>query len=241
MVGKLIRGSKLVLGALGAIALAAQAYAAPIFLDFGDSAQPTPGNYNNLIVNPPPTLSIPNLIDSTGAATGFGANVSGFFNGSNTQGTTAPTGAASAFHAQATRDNGFGHAAAFGGNPLTPMGTVALTGLNPALTYDFTFFASRTGATDIRETEYAVAGLNSGSALLDASNNTSNVATVLSIAPTALGEITIQIDPGPNNNNASQFWYIAAMQFSATVPEPTCAAVLAAAPLLMRRRRGSRA
>jgi hypothetical protein len=207
-----------------------------MLFDFGDSGQITPGNYNNLIVNPPPTLNIPNVIDSFGNGTGVSVLVSGFFNGSNTQGTTTPTGAAAMFSAQATRDNGFGHAAAFGGNPLTPMGTISMAGLNTALTYDFTFFASRMSASDNRETEYAVSGANSGTAFLNASNNVSNVAVVSGISPNSLGEITIQIDPGPNNNNASQFWYIGAMQVQA-VPEPGLAGLLVACGCLILRRR----
>lgn len=217
---------------------AAAASAAPILFDFGDSAQVTAGNYNNVIVNPPGTLSIPNAIDSDGNGTGVGVSVAGFFNGSNTNGTTAPTGAAAIFNPQATRDNGFGHAATFGTNPLTPVGTVSFTGLNPALAYDFVFFGSRTSVTDNRETKYTVTGGSVGSALLDTANNTSNVAQVFGIVPSPSGEVTLTIEPGPNNNNASRFWYIGAMQVTA-VPEPVgaTAVALGAAGLLRRRRR----
>lgn len=209
------------------------AQAAKLFFDFGDSSQVVPiaENYNSMTVNPPGTPTIFNAIDSTGAGTGIGASLSGFFNGSNLNGTTSPTGAAAVFHPQATRDNGFGHALAFGGNPLTPEGRIQLTGLDTSgnTTYSFTFFGSRTGVTDNRETVYSVQGGTSGSSSLDTANNTSNVALVSSILPNANGEIAILITPGPNNTNASRFWYIGAMSIESTttlVPEPSTIGLL---------------
>jgi hypothetical protein len=77
-----------------------------------------------------------------------------------------------------------------------------------------------------------------GSALLNTSNNTSNVALVSGISPTAGGVITVTIEPGPNNTSTSLFWYIGAMQVATSVPEPTSLLALgAAAPLFLRRRR----
>lgn len=201
------------------IALSAPAMSASLYFDFGDSAQLTAGNYNNVIVNPPTTLSILNAIDSTGAGTGIGMTAAGFYNGSNQSGTVAPSGAAAIFDPQATRDNAFGHAAAFGGNPLTPSATLDFTGLNPLLSYDFTFFASRLPATDNRETEYAVTGSNAGTAYLDAANNVSNVAIVSGITPTGAGTIQVVVDPGPNNSSTSLFYYLGALELTG-VPEP---------------------
>lgn len=197
------------------------ANAATILYDFGDSSQITAGNYNNITVNTnvPPVLSIADSIDSTGASTGIGLSVSGFYPGSNQNGTTAPTGAAAIFDAQATRDNAFGHTGAFGGNPDASLATVSLTGLNPALSYDFTFFGSRTSVTDNRETQYVVAGGNASTAYLNASANTSNVAIAAGIIPTASGTVSIQVSAGPNNNNGSKFYYLGAMQIQ-YVPEP---------------------
>jgi hypothetical protein len=217
-------------------AIASSASAAPILFDFGDSAQITGGNYNNIVVNPPGTLSIPNAVDTDGNGTGVGVSVAGFFNGSNTNGTTAPTGAAAIFDPQATRDNGFGHAAAFGTNPLTPVGTVTFTGLNPLVGYDFTFFGSRINVTDNRETLYTVNGAGLGSALLNTANNTALVAEVFNIVPTPAGEITVTIEPGPNNTSAGRFWYIGAMRVNA-IPEPVSLSTVALAGLGLARRR----
>lgn len=223
--------------ALGVISFSSLVHAGPIFIDFGDTAQQTPAveNYNHILVNDvePGTpgyqglLNIANLVDNTGAPTGIGIAASGFFQGSNTNGTTTPAGAAAIFHPQATRDNAFGHAAAFGTNPLTPEATVLLTGLEPATAYDFTFFGSRTGVTDNRETEFRLLGApNNTGVLLNTANNTSTVADMLGVFPTAAGQITLLVDPGPNNNNASLFYYLGAMRIAA-VPEPAFGSVVA--------------
>lgn len=207
--------------ALTICALASLATAASIFVDFGDSSQITAGNYNNLVFNSPSVLSIPNAIDSTGAGTGISITATGFYPGSNQNGTTSPTGAAAVFDAQATRDNAFGHTGAFGGNPDASLANVSLTGLNPALTYDFVFFGSRTSVTDNRETAYAVSGATLSTAYLNTAANTSNVATVSGMAPTATGTISINVSAGPNNSNASKFYYLGAMKIDAAVPEPS--------------------
>lgn len=209
----------LVTAAIG-LATAFSVQANTLFFDFGDTNQQTAAlNYNNIFVSPS-QLSILNAVDSTGASTGIGLSASGFNPGSNLNGTTAPTGAASIFNAQATRDNLFGHTANFNQPGPLPLGILSLSGLNPAATYNFTFFGSRTGVSDNRETKYEVVGLNSGFGLLDAANNIANVAVVSGISPDALGNLTVNVSPGPNNNNTSGFFYLGAMQFTA-VPEPS--------------------
>ncbi len=211
------------LKALAVMALLASANvvsAAFIDFDFGDSTRITPGNYNNIVVNAPATLDILNAIDSTGAATGISLTASGFFAGSNTNGTTAPSGAAAIFNAEATRDNAFGHAGTFGTNPLTPQATLSLSGLDNSRLYSFTFFGSRTGVGNIRDTLHTVIGATTSSAVLDASNNVSNVAVVSNIQPVG-GSITITLEPGPNNNSPERFYYLGAMRIdTGVVPEP---------------------
>ncbi len=211
------------------LAFSSVASAATLFFDFGDSGQttvspPAANVYNNIIVNPPGVLSIADTVNSTGANTGISINVSGFFNGSNQSGPTSPSGNAGAiFDGQATRDNAFGHAGTFGTNPLTPQATIALSGLDGSglTTYDFTFFGSRQGATDNRETKYDVTGANNGFALLNTTANVSEVVSVTGITPTAGGNITLLVSPGPNNNNSSLFYYLGAMRIvSTTIPEP---------------------
>lgn len=224
-----------ILAVVAGLAITVGAQAGPVYFDFGDSAQPTPvaENYNHIFVNDTSAdpghqdvLSVANAIDRTGASTGISLTASGFFLGSNQNGTTAPTGDAAIFHAQATRDNAFGHALAFGTNPLTPQATLAISGLNPNMYYNFTFFASRTGVGDIREAMYTVNGSNSGVGLLDASNNTSNVAVVADILSDAGGNISVLVEPGPNNNNSSRFYYLGALCIECIVPEPASGMLL---------------
>lgn len=221
------------------VSMSQLAAGANVFVDFGESSQLTTGNFNNIIVNTPATLSIANMVDEDGANTGIGISISGFFPGSNSTGQTAPTGdAAALFPATATRDNAFGHTGPFSGNPDASLGTVSLTGLNPALTYDFTFFASRTGVTDNRETAYDISGANAGIGYLNSSANVGNVVTVAGIQPTGSGTVSIDVYAGPNNNNGSKFYYLGAMAITPRIPEPTGVAMaVVAAGFAMARRR----
>ncbi|HRK30378.1 MAG TPA: hypothetical protein PLD59_04810 [Tepidisphaeraceae bacterium] len=211
------------------------AVAAPIFVDFGEAAQPTGNNYNNVSQA---QLPIFNAIDTTGAGTGIGITTSGFNPGSNQNGTTSPTGAATIFDSQATRDNLFGHTVNFNQPAPLPLGVITITGLTPGTPYDFAFFGSRTGVTDNRETQFAASGANSVTALLDTANNVSNIGIAAGVLPNGSGTIQIAVSPGPNNTNGSGFFYVAAMRMEA-IPEPGSVA-LALLPLgiaALRRRR----
>lgn len=211
--------------------------AAPMFFDFGEVGQPTGNNYNNVTQAQLPIL---NALDSTGAGTGVSLLTSGFNPGSNQNGTTSPAGAAAVFDPQATRDNLFGHTAVFNQPTPLPLGTLSFAGLDGSgnTQYEFVFFGSRTGVTDNRETKYELLGANSGFGLLDTSNNISNVATVSGIIPTAAGELTLLVSPGPNNTNSSGFFYLGAMRVEGSpIPEPASLALVAAGALLGLRRR----
>ena len=212
----------------GVVCGATRLTAATLFYDFGATATPTGGNYNDVF--PAASYQILNSIDSAGAPTGISLTSEGFNElGPNTNGTTAPGAPANVFSPEATRDNLFGHTDNFNAGSPRPFALVTLAGLDGsgATSYAFTFFASRTGVTDNRETQYHVVGLNSGDGFLNASANTSNVAVVSGITPTAAGQIVITVDPGPNNNHASGFFYLGAMQVVSTrVPEPAAAALL---------------
>lgn len=236
------------LAVAGLLAVTSASQAATLFFDFGDGA-PThasdpSSNYNSILVAPvdPNNLIILNAIDSTGAGTGITVQAAGFYSGSNTNGTTAPTGDAAIFNVQATRDNAFGHALAFGSAPLTPQATVQFGGLDASgnTAYNFTIFASRMGVTDNRETQYDLQGANSVTTFLNASANTSEVATASGIIPNANGEITMTLMPGPNNNNGSKFYYLGALRLESAnvvIPEPaTCGLLMLCALAIVSRR-----
>lgn len=215
---------------------------AVLFYDFGDPAQQTnlPG-YNNIVSNAGGGSNIANSVDSAGLSTGISLTLTDpFWPGSNQNGTTSPAGnAAAIFTPQATRDNLFGSVAPFGGF-TEPTGAYTISGLDPsgATTYKFTFFGSRTGVTDNRETAYMLDGSTFATAYLNCSNNISEVAVADGLIPDAGGNIVLTVGPGPNNTNASRFYYIGAMQIiSTTVPEPSSLASLALATALPRRRR----
>jgi hypothetical protein len=82
--------------------------------------------------------------------------------------------------------------------------TVQLAGLNPAKTYDFTFFASRMGVTDARNAIYTI---GTKSAMLNASGNTSNTAKIIGIKPNASNQISIEV----SKDGASTFGYLGAI------------------------------
>lgn len=141
-------------------------------------------------------------------------------------GSTTPSGDAGAYPVTATSDPFFGHNAPFAGQPANPYAEVKLSGLNPGDVHDFTFFASRQPVGDNRETEYLVNGGNSGTALLNPSNNDTEVATVSGIVADANGDITVGFQSGPNSG--SNFYYINVMQIDiSAIPEPGSLGLLA--------------
>ncbi len=133
----------------------------------------------------------------------------------NTNGTASPGAPANNFiDGNASRNNLFGHdSTIFTGSPRELV-EVTIAGLEQNRQYDFTFFASRQGVSDNRDTQYEVAGLTSGVDTLNASNNTSDVAQVLGIQPTLAGEIVLTIEEGPDNTNSNGFFYLGGLEIS---------------------------
>jgi hypothetical protein len=180
---------------------------------------PSPGDpnhyWNNVTtsVGNSDTGELLNLVSVNNAQTALGLAMISRFNGANENGTLFAT----VFPATATRDSLFGNTEVFSElSNIFP--SFKLTGLNPARQYSLTFYASRTGVSDNRETGYTVVGANTGFAALNAANNINNTAKVEGLTPTAAGEITIAIAPTANNNNAYHFTYLGAMRLSSYVP-----------------------
>lgn len=190
---------------------------APIYVDFGSNnpALMTAGNWNNVTEHQSGTT---NLIDEGGNATGIKLAVTdAFYNGYNTNGTTAPAGDAAIFPQNATSDNFFCNGAAWGSVPANPEGIITFTGLNPDKYYSFKIFASRTGVTNIREAKYTMTG--SGAAVsdtLNAGNNVSRIAEIWNVRPTTEGTIVFKSEAGPSNNSAEKFFFLGAMKIIRT-------------------------
>ncbi|WP_207491638.1 DUF4886 domain-containing protein [Aridibaculum aurantiacum] len=180
----------------------------PVLIDFGN-ATPSPSwnQMSGFTVG-----SRINLKDSLNAFVGISITVIERFNNINTNGatnTTTPMNMPSNVSAR----NFFGNAAGVFGGLTTPQGVFELRGLLPSLTYNFSFFGSR-DATDNRETKYTVAGMNQGSGTLNPSSNSTAIATINNIRPTADGKLTITVTAGPNNVSANKWFYINAAKIT---------------------------
>jgi hypothetical protein len=163
------------------------------------------------------------LIKTDGAATPIGLQMVARFNGANENGVTVPP----SYVASATRDSLYGNTESF--NSLENIAPVfKLTGLDPAVAYDLSFYASRTGVGDNRDTRYTVTGATEVFADLSVANNESASVAVTGMKPTAAGEITIALTPGPNNNNGNHFTYLGVLQVDWVAPavaaQPTLSA-----------------
>ena len=180
------------------------------YVDFGDTSSQSSG-WNNVIATTrnQDGIVVP-INDETGTSTGITLTINDSFDLTNTAGTTAPS-ASIPFPASATRDSFFGSTQTFNSN-INPSGGFVLTGLDPAKYYSFTIFASRTGVTDNRETQYAISGATNTTVYLNPSNNTALTVDAFNIQPTASGTITLVACPGPNNNNSTGFYYLGAMR-----------------------------
>ena len=185
-----------------------------LMFDFGSNSATwtTPGNWNNITDHQAADVA---LIDNQGDATPFVLKVTDpFFNGYNTNGAPTVTGDAAIFATTATGDNLFGHGLDWGTTPANPIGEFTLSGLDASKFYSFTIFASRTGVADVREALYTLTGSESKSASLDAANNTTNVAVINDVKPTAAGEIKLRVEAGTQNTSAQKFFFIGAMKMT---------------------------
>lgn len=222
--------------------LAASVSADTLLFDFGAiDKQTTDTGWNNVTYtdgNNAPGLTT--VIDDTGATV---AGVSlvitdQFYTATQPtlDGTNAPTGDAAGLPTTATNDFFIGHTGEFNGNASTPNAAFKLTGLDAAQTYSFTFFASRVGVNDNRETSFVVTGENQESGLLQATHNNSNLLILSNITPDSNNEILISLSAGPNNNNSRSFYYINSLQVD-SIPEPGAMGLLTVTGLIIASRR----
>lgn len=151
--------------------------------------------------------SVTNLVSTENASTRVGLAILSRFNANNDNGTTS----GGPFPADATRDSLFGNTETFNG-VASIFPRFKLTGLLPGRTYALTFYASRLGVSDNRETGYTVTGAKTNFASLNVANNITNLVTVAGVRPAAAGEIIVALAPTANNNNANHFTYLGVMK-----------------------------
>jgi len=195
-----------------------------LLLDFGSSSTPTqngpapddPNNYWNNVTEAVGSAAggqLPDLVNNLNVATTIGLEILSRFNGANTNGTLE----SAIFAPNATRDSLYGNTETWNNlSDITP--SFKLTGLNPERVYNITFYASRLGVNDVRETSYTIEGESTTIVVFDPANNIDNVVTAVGVVPDAMNEITISLAPTGNNNNGYHFIYLNAMKVE-EIPE----------------------
>ncbi len=195
-----------------------------VLIDFGSSSILSKGNgWNNVTESFGGIVGsrLNNLVNAENEQTSLGFEILSRFAGANTNGTNN----SEYFTINATMDSLYGNKENWGG--LTNVNpSFKLTGLDPARAYRLTFYASRVGVSDIRETSYTVVGRDTSVVTLDPANNIDNFVETSAegIVPDAMNEITISLAPTANNNNAYHFTYLGAMKIEenggAPPPDP---------------------
>lgn len=149
---------------------------------------------------------IQNLVTSGGETSEVDFSMLSRFNSVNSNGVTSST----LFPASATGDSLFGNVELFGNlSHIYP--AFRLSGLDLAADYRFTFYASRSGVSDNRETLYTLVGATTETVALDPSQNVDGVAISPRLRPAQDGSISVSLSPGANNNNAYHFMYLNVM------------------------------
>ena len=156
---------------------------------------------------------IPSLTDKNGNPTGVSLKVIERFNGGNSNGATN-TSTILDMPSTVSGSSYFGNTKTIYEGLIVPKTVIRFSGLDKDKSYEFCFFASRTGVSDNREAKYTCKGDNEVSVLLDASNNSTNVACASSVRPNSVGEVELTITAGPANTNSVGFYYINAMRIS---------------------------
>ncbi|MDF3130905.1 hypothetical protein P0Y35_16965 [Kiritimatiellaeota bacterium B1221] len=147
------------------------------------------------------------LLDTAGTPSGITFTMTDTMTGTNTAGS-----ASGPYPSGATRDNFFGNTGDWSGFTDNGQGVFVFSNLNADKVYDFTFYASRTGASENRETRYALTGSTSGSADLNPANNDSSTVSITDISPDASGQITLTISDGTQNNHPNKFYYLSVLE-----------------------------
>ena len=166
----------------------------------GSGSYTTSGNWNN-ITDSLVGKKITNAIDTNGLGTGIDLSIIGAFAGTNMAGSTA----AGVYPVTAMQDSFFVQ--------NTAVANFNLEGLSLSSKYSLTFFASRVGdgTGTNRVTSYTVGAT---SVTLNATDNTSKVATIPGVSPNANGTIPIQVA----NSIGSGYGYLGVLEVQVVSP-----------------------
>ena len=177
-----------------------------ILVDFGTNL--SEGNWNNVTGFADDSLGI--LINSQGLRTRYSLNVSDAFRGVNTGGTSTADPALG-LPATATGDSFFGNGMEWNG-ATEPKGAVKLNNLRQGKSYDIALYASRAG-TQTRQTRMIVIGATRDTLLVDAGGDMGMQAAT-SMEPAADSTIVVEVEAGPDNDTAEDFFYLGALRMS---------------------------
>lgn len=186
-------------------------------VNFGASVVSAPA-WNSIT---PGNKMIASLKDASGNATEIAMVLSDEFNGTNTSGASS-TSTVLDMPSDVSKSCLWGYALGnFDNQAQQPTGGFAISHLNKNLAYDFTFFGSRSGSSDNRETAYTLTGKYTHAGYLDAASNSTNTVTVKNVRPNDNGQILLTVSPGEENTNVNRFYYINAMQIEGYESTPS--------------------
>ena len=183
----------------------------PINIDFGAGSTLSASPWNNF-TSYAKGSSVIGLTDMNGTTTPVQIEVSEAFGGVNPNGPTTDLEVGGwSLPKGAVEDSFYGS----GGKEST----FVLSNLNPNLIYNFSMFASRLHVTDNRTTYIQAEGINTERYAVNSTGNnyvgnTTELATVNGIKPTANGKITIKIGAAADNGNSAKYFYINALQIT---------------------------
>lgn len=184
-----------------------------IYVDFTDGAYQGPAVWNNTNEKPAQNEVYPDLKDSQGRSTGVTLNVLTAWQTINGGANTNNQGVNTGLNSGVYPDNVM--TSSWWTNTTTQ--TFRLTGLNPQYKYSLTFFGSRAGVSDNRITSYTI---NDTSVTLNATNNSTQTATINNIRPDTAGGISVDMSAAAG----SQYGYINAMVVNAVLDDSTAPA-----------------
>jgi hypothetical protein len=184
-----------------------------IYVDFTDGAYQGPSTWNNTNEKPAQNDVYPDLKDTQGHTTGITLNVltpwQVINGGANTNNQGVNTGLNSGVYPDNVMTSSWW--------TNTTRQTLRLTGLDPQYKYSFTFFGSRAGVSDSRIASYTI---NGASVTLNATNNSTQTATINDIRPDSAGGISVDLAAAAG----SQYAYINAMVVNAVFDDSTAPA-----------------